>query len=190
MEKNKIFEDLLVESLDKEHIDLAQFILEVVGMYYKLNPNYYSKKTRYRPIVEARQMAMFMIRKHTTLTLKKIASIFEKDHATVLHGVKKIKGYKFYDKKTRKEIVDLEYIIKYRSEALKKNENWRNEYYFVDLNNISILNFDEHKSIILTGYSPDEIETVSKSFVGLMNIVKLENTGMYVLKKIKKEEND
>ena len=158
MEKNKIFEDLLVESLDKEHIDLAQFILEVVGMYYKLNPNYYS--------------------------------IFEKDHATVLHGVKKIKGYKFYDKKTRKEIVDLEYIIKYRSEALKKNENWRNEYYFVDLNNISILNFDEHKSIILTGYSPDEIETVSKSFVGLMNIVKLENTGMYVLKKIKKEEND
>lgn len=41
-------------------------------------------------IVDARHMAMFMIRKHTKLSLPAIGKIFNRAHATILHACRRI----------------------------------------------------------------------------------------------------
>ena len=41
-------------------------------------------------IVTPRQLAMYIARKFTTKSLPEIAKLFEKTHATIIHGVKNI----------------------------------------------------------------------------------------------------
>lgn len=55
-------------------------------------------------IVEARQVLFYIFRNKFKYAFTKIGDIFNKNHATVLHGVKKINGYIEYDK-------DLKYRI-------------------------------------------------------------------------------
>lgn len=43
-----------------------------------------------REIVEARQMAMFLIRRRTQLSFESIGEIFQRDHGTVIHAVKAV----------------------------------------------------------------------------------------------------
>ena len=191
MKKHNEFHDLLLESKNKHSNELASFILKAVGIFYQVEEDYYVMKTRKREIIEARQMSMYMIRRHTDLTLKKIAKFYERDHATVLHSIKKIEDYKFYDKHVRREIKDIEYMIKYRASALKENADWRKEYFFVDLNNIYSFTFSEDKAIILSGYDDQSMEKLKNSFIGLKSVRKHDKTGMYILEKIKKpEENE
>lgn len=44
-------------------------------------------KCRTRPLVEARQIAFYLMRKLTGLTLKQIGEIFGRDHSTVIYGI-------------------------------------------------------------------------------------------------------
>ena len=190
MKKKTIFQDLLLDSKNKHSQELASFILKVIGIYYEVDEKYHTKRIQERKIVEARQMSMFMIRKHTDLTLKKIACLYNRDHSTVLHSIKKINDYKFYDKNTRKEIKDIEYIIKYRASAIQENADWRKEYFFVDLNNIYTLSFDNGKAIILSGYDEASVSELSKSFIGVSSVKKHERTGMYILEKKNQKKDD
>jgi chromosomal replication initiator protein len=45
---------------------------------------------RTQSIVTPRQLAMYIARKFTTKSLQEIAAVFDKTHATVVHGVKTI----------------------------------------------------------------------------------------------------
>jgi chromosomal replication initiator protein len=45
---------------------------------------------RNRGVSEARQMAMYLIRKLTNLSLPDIGNEFAKDHTTVLHAIRKV----------------------------------------------------------------------------------------------------
>ena len=72
---------------NKEVFDKAfELIIE-----YNLN-----NKARDREIVHMRQALMYCIRKHTSLSFVSIGKMFNRDHATVLHGIKNVKaGIKF-----------------------------------------------------------------------------------------------
>jgi chromosomal replication initiator protein len=47
---------------------------------------------RNRGITEARQMAMYLVRKLTNLSLPDIGNEFAKDHSTVLHSINKVEN--------------------------------------------------------------------------------------------------
>lgn len=47
-------------------------------------------KSKKREIVIVRQAIFFLLRKNTTLTLKQIGKVFNRDHTTVIAGIKKI----------------------------------------------------------------------------------------------------
>ena len=50
-------------------------------------------RRRFRPVVKARQAAMWLLRKHTSLSLPQIGKCFGgRDHTTVLHAIKKIEA--------------------------------------------------------------------------------------------------
>jgi chromosomal replication initiator protein len=68
----------------------AQVILDETAKYFGLTRDDLISKNRSRPLTTARHVAMYMMRECTGLSLIKIGELFDRDHTTVLHGVKKV----------------------------------------------------------------------------------------------------
>ncbi|UCE65985.1 MAG: chromosomal replication initiator protein DnaA [Candidatus Zixiibacteriota bacterium] len=63
-------------------------ITENVSDYYKINPDLLKSKRKTAELVRARQVAMFLCRKYTSNSLKKIGENFGgRDHSTVIHAI-------------------------------------------------------------------------------------------------------
>jgi len=76
-------------------IPTTEDIIEETAKSFKLSPNPISSedikgRSKVADIVLARQIAMYLIRKLTNLSLKDIGGVFERDHTTVMSSVKKI----------------------------------------------------------------------------------------------------
>jgi len=67
-------------------------VINAVSKITGLNSNQLKMKTRLRPIVENRQIAMYLIQKYTNKSLARIGMIFDKDHATVIHAIKTVES--------------------------------------------------------------------------------------------------
>ncbi len=65
-------------------------IQTVVAKKYGVSLSQILSAERTQSIVTPRQMAMYIARKYTTKSLQEIAKIFDKSHATIIHGVKTI----------------------------------------------------------------------------------------------------
>lgn len=65
-------------------------IQEAVAKKYSVTKKQILSSERTQSLVTPRQMAMFIARKYTTKSLVEIATLFDKKHATILHGVKQI----------------------------------------------------------------------------------------------------
>ena len=98
------------QSLEK----IKKIILEVTGLSFEQ----YNSTTRKREIVYARQLFMFMAKKHTTLSLKSIGQLFSRkydtsykidfkgfDHSTVIHAIETITNILTSFAKTREQKV-------------------------------------------------------------------------------------
>jgi chromosomal replication initiator protein len=68
----------------------AHLILDETASYFGLTREDLVSKNRSRPLTTARHVAMYLLRECTGLSLIKIGELFERDHTTVLHGVKKV----------------------------------------------------------------------------------------------------
>lgn len=68
-------------------------IIEDVCKYFNISKNELISKSRERRFAEPRQIAIFIIRlKFKNYQLKKIGSIFNKDHSTILHSIKVVEN--------------------------------------------------------------------------------------------------
>jgi chromosomal replication initiator protein len=75
----------------KELIPTTDTIIDETAKYYMLTPDNIKGQSRTRDTAMARQIAMFLIRKLTNLSLKDIGEIFEgRDHSTVLSSIRRI----------------------------------------------------------------------------------------------------
>ncbi len=68
----------------------VQEIQTVVADKYGVTMAQILSSERTQSIVTPRQMAMYIARKYTTKSLQEIAKVFDKSHATIIHGVKTI----------------------------------------------------------------------------------------------------
>lgn len=86
---NEALKDLI--SKDKPKIITAEYILEIVANYFHLKPEELKSAKRTRNIAYPRQIAMYLCRKLTDLSLPKIGEKFGgRDHTTIIHGFDKI----------------------------------------------------------------------------------------------------
>lgn len=69
----------------------AEEIKRAVAEHYDIDLNVLNGKRRTARVAEARQVAMFLVRSLTDLSLVEVASEFGKDHGTVIYAVKKMK---------------------------------------------------------------------------------------------------
>lgn len=100
---------------DKPKIITLNMILEVVAEHYKIDQEEITSKKRTAEIALPRQIFMYLCREMMpNITLKGIAAILERDHSTVLHGIKKVEE----DIQTNKELKDTIEILKEKIKSM------------------------------------------------------------------------
>ncbi|MFZ5353897.1 MAG: chromosomal replication initiator protein DnaA [Bacillota bacterium] len=85
---NEALKDIIFNS--KPKIVTPNVIKEIVGNYYNLKIEDFNAKKRNKSIAYPRQIAMFLCRELTDLSLPKIGEEFGRDHTTIMHAHEKI----------------------------------------------------------------------------------------------------
>lgn len=71
----------------------AESIISTVSRFYEIPQSEMTGSSRRQPLARQRQVAMYVCREHTGLSLPKIGAAFGgRDHTTVMHAVNKITG--------------------------------------------------------------------------------------------------
>lgn len=90
-------------------------IITKVCEHYKIDETAIHTKTRKREVVQVRQVAMYLAKKHTDTSSSKIGQLIgNKDHATVLHACKIVKDQVDVDKAFKAEIEEIEMSLRTR----------------------------------------------------------------------------
>ena len=71
-------------------VPTPELIISEVSRFYSLEPSVLRGSQKTRGTAEARQIAMYLIRKMTTLSLPDIAKEFGKNHTTVMHAIRNV----------------------------------------------------------------------------------------------------
>ncbi|MDE7401994.1 MAG: chromosomal replication initiator protein DnaA [Muribaculaceae bacterium] len=79
----------LVKKVERKIVNF-DMIVENTAEFYRLNPDAIFSKSRQRDIADARQMIMYLCKKHTSLSSPAIGAKLNRQHATVLHGISTI----------------------------------------------------------------------------------------------------
>ena len=131
---NKImaYQDLMGDSVDKETVvravkdmfkeksdivPTAEVIIDEVCKFYNIEPAVLKGQGLAKDISMARQIAMYLIRRMTNLSLKEIGKEFEgRDHTTVLHSIERIEDLSKNDPEKAEIIKDITANINIRYE--------------------------------------------------------------------------
>ncbi|RMF63017.1 MAG: chromosomal replication initiator protein DnaA [Calditrichaeota bacterium] len=96
-----------VISQKQKHITIEE-IQKIVSDYYHIPDDLLRAKTRKKEIAIARQIAMFLAKRHTKHSLKTIGLHFGgRDHSTVIHAVNAIESLMQSDKEIREDIENI-----------------------------------------------------------------------------------
>ena len=94
-------------------------IIEVVKHHFGVD---FTRKTRKFQYKEARQVACYLFRKYTGLSLGDIASyVGLGDHTTIIHSIKKVEDNMYIDSSYKDMVIELEDILK--ATIKTKNDN-------------------------------------------------------------------
>jgi chromosomal replication initiator protein len=86
-----VLKDLFPDGRDR--IISVQEIIDEVAQYFSISPEELCSASRSRQLVNARQIAMYLTRELTDLSLPRIGRAFgNRDHSTVMHATQKIAG--------------------------------------------------------------------------------------------------
>ena len=76
---------------DNEFVPSANLIISEISKYYNLEERVLRGQQRFKEAATARQVAMYLIRRLTNLSLTEIGKEFEgRDHSTVMHSIEKV----------------------------------------------------------------------------------------------------
>ncbi|MBQ2858411.1 MAG: chromosomal replication initiator protein DnaA [Bacteroidaceae bacterium] len=101
-----------VRIIENKPITIEEIVTKVCE-HYKMDESVLHTKSRKREIVQVRQVAMFLAKKHTDTSTSKIGHIIgNRDHATVLHACKIVKDLVEVDKGIKADIEEIEASFK------------------------------------------------------------------------------
>ncbi len=90
----------------------VQKIQDTVSEYFNVKKELIQSASRKREIVQARQVTMYFIKKHTELSLSQIGvQVGNRNHATVLHACNTIKNYSDVDKSFRSDLEEIDRLL-------------------------------------------------------------------------------
>lgn len=83
-------------------------IVENTAEFYHLNPDAIFSRSRLRDINDARQMIMYLCKKHTGLSLPAIGAKLNRKHVTVLHGINAVANRLEYSRDLERAVEAIE----------------------------------------------------------------------------------
>tara|TARA_R110000782_G_scaffold119867_2_gene210674 strand:- start:4624 stop:5226 length:603 start_codon:yes stop_codon:yes gene_type:complete len=186
IDKEEAFLELLSNKRKRIDENIVNYILTIIQIYSDLKYDYYFKKSRKVELVKARHLAMYFAKEYTETSLKKLGRKFNKDHSTIIHGIKRIKNGIKYEPDVSKDVKNIKKIIHTRISAMLGDVDIEEQYYYIDLNSIYSIKIDNTKSIILNGFNEEEANAFIQSFKNVKEELKEhQNTGIYILEKRK-----
>lgn len=85
------------------------YIIELVSTCTGISIARLKSIHRYRDIVEARQIAMYLIKKYTTLTIEKIGALFGgRDHSTTIYSINTANDLLHSNENFKNKLLDIE----------------------------------------------------------------------------------
>lgn len=101
-----------IRKIEKKKVTVDT-ISEIVCKHFNIKTELLQTASRKREIVQARQVAMYLSKVHTEMSLAQIGSVIgKKNHATVLHACKTVKDQIEVDKSFRDSIEEIEKVLK------------------------------------------------------------------------------
>lgn len=100
-----ILNDTIGETVSDIHFDS---IVQCVSNYYHLDVDALFTKDRRREVSDARQMVMYLAKKHTDMKFQTIATRLARNHSTVMHACKNIDARLGIERQLRYDIEKLE----------------------------------------------------------------------------------
>ncbi len=98
-------EEILREFVHAESLAIEpDSIVHVVSGHYGITRDQLKGKRRTNSVALPRQVAMFLMRRQTTLSLSEIGRFFDRDHTTVIHACSKIERLMAEDRPMRESI--------------------------------------------------------------------------------------
>jgi uncharacterized pyridoxamine 5'-phosphate oxidase family protein len=163
--------------------DIVKFIKQICAIYFEMPDDIYDKKTRKMEVIKVKHYAIYFCQKHTNLTFENIAKIFKlKTHSSVNTTISKIDGLLDWDRITRKEVQDIEAIIRLRGLAKGLRIDLE-KYYFINMDTLKSHRQHSEKAILFIGYTDEEI----KELIGEVELREHRNTKKYILEDNKKD---
>lgn len=110
----KLVADVMKQNIKKPAKKSINFdmIVESAAEHYHLNPDVIFSKSRVREIADARQMIMFLAKKHTGLSLPAIGAKMNRKHSTVLHDIRCVQDRMSVSPEVESTIEAIENILK------------------------------------------------------------------------------
>lgn len=108
-----VLRDLMPESQDVEVT--ASTIMGVTAEYFNTSMEELTGPGKARPLAQARQIAMYLCRELTDLSLPKIGQAFGRDHTTVMYAEKKVRKEMSERRRVYDQVQELTARIKQRS---------------------------------------------------------------------------
>ena len=141
----------------------VEYIKQIILMYFDAPENYYEIKTRKHEVLKIKQFACYFAKRHTYLSNQALAKIFNfKNHSSVISLVRKIDGCALFDKNYKRELKELETIIKLK--GLSKDLKFDfDKHYYINMNDFKSVRENIEKAIVFIGYTDDEIFDLLKS---------------------------
>ncbi len=88
-----------------------ELITRQVSAFYNIEPDQIFAKSRKREVSDARQMVMYLAKKHTKMPLKAIGARLSRTHATVLYACRMIDERIPLEKKLQEDIAKIEHEL-------------------------------------------------------------------------------
>lgn len=85
-----------------------EMIAQGVAEHYKIDSDLLYAQTRKREVSDARQMVMYMAKKHAKMSLTAIGARLSRNYATVIHGCKNIEERLPYEKQLQEDVAAIE----------------------------------------------------------------------------------
>lgn len=161
-------------------IEIVEYIKQIILLYFNEDQNCFKSKSRKHSILKIKQYACFLSKRHTTLSNQQIADFFMyKNHSSIISLTKKLQGYSLYDKNCKRELEEIETIIKLKGLSKDDRINF-DKYYYINLNDCKSTRETPERAIVFIGYTDEEI-------INLLNkeieIKEHKNTCKFILEK-------
>ena len=88
-----------------------EMVTQSVSTYYNIDPDAIYTKNRKREISDARQMVMFLAKKHIKMQSVTIGTRLARSHSTVLYAIKQIEERLPFEKQLQEDVAAIEKLI-------------------------------------------------------------------------------